>query len=36
MVEEPVAYNPIIEINKVYKEVIMAKLTEEAKKAIGA
>jgi len=36
VVEEPVAYNPIIEINKVYKEVIMAKLTEEAKKAIGA
>ena len=36
MVEESVAYNSITKINKVFKEVIMAKLTEEAKKAIGA
>jgi predicted pyridoxine 5'-phosphate oxidase superfamily flavin-nucleotide-binding protein len=36
VVEEPVAYDRITETNKVYKEVIMAKLTEEAKKAIGA
>jgi predicted pyridoxine 5'-phosphate oxidase superfamily flavin-nucleotide-binding protein len=36
VVEEPLVYNGTTEIKKVYKEVIMAKLTEEAKKAIGA
>jgi hypothetical protein len=31
VVEEPVVYNGITELNKSYKQVIMAKLTEEAK-----
>ena len=36
MAEEPLAYDSPTEISKGYKEVIMAKLTEEAKKTIGA
>jgi hypothetical protein len=36
VVEEPLAYDSPTEINKGYKEVIMAKLTEEAKKTIAA
>jgi predicted pyridoxine 5'-phosphate oxidase superfamily flavin-nucleotide-binding protein len=35
MAEEPLVYNDTTKIEKVQKEVLMAKLTEEAKKAVG-